>query len=104
VQFSEIGLPDTCRVKEALLAWSTVMVPPEAVKGPTELGVEGSDKGRPDDGTGLGMAVLIVIVGEFSVAGVAPVASNVTVAEPVIDVLPRAAAASAIELGMSSCV
>ena len=92
-------LPDTTSASE--MAGSTVMlmVPPEAVKGPTVPGVEGRLSVRPVDGTGLGIGALMVIGGAATDAGVAPVASTLTWAVPVMAEFPSAAAADTIELG-----
>ena len=92
-------LPDTTRVR--LMAGSTVrlMAPPVAVKGPTVAGVAGRASVIPAAGTGLGMGALIVTGGAVTDAGVAPVASTLSVAVPVIDEFPSAAAAPAMALG-----
>lgn len=97
-----IVLPDTTRLRSAILAWVRVMAPPDAVKGPTDPGDVGTLRAMPVEGTGLGMATSKDSVGVAMLAGVAPLASTVTVAEPLIDELPSAAAAVARLAGMSA--
>lgn len=80
------------------------MAPPDAVNGPTDPGDVGTLRAMPVEGTGLGMATLKDNVGVAMLAGVAPLASTVTVAEPVMDELPRAAAAVARLEGMLAWV
>jgi hypothetical protein len=98
------GLPDTSRVRSAWDASEIVMVAALAVNGPTEMGGDGMAMSRPPVGTGLGMGVSNGSVGVSSWVGVAPVASRVAVAEPLITVFPNAAAASTIDDGMLNCV
>ena len=95
-------LPDTTRPSETAGSTVRLMAPPEAVKGPTVPGVEGRTSVRPVDGTGLGMGALMVMVGAATDAGVAPVASTLSVAVPAMAEFPRAAAAETIELGRST--
>ncbi len=92
-------LPETFRVSDT--AGSTVreMAPPDALKGPTVPGVEGSVRPRPVAGTGLGMGVLMVMVPLEIEAGVAPVASIFSEAVPLMEEFPRAAAAVTIWVG-----
>jgi hypothetical protein len=77
---------------------------PVAVKGPTVCAVEGTDKVTPAEGTGLGMVTVKSSGPTFVVAGVAPVASTLVTALPVMAVFPRAAAAAAMAAGMSTTV
>ncbi len=95
-------LPDTSN--ESATAGSTVrlMTPPLAVKGPIVPGVEGNVSVRPVAGTGLGIGASMVMGGAASDAGVAPVASTLSVADPVMAEFPRAAAAETIELGSAT--
>jgi hypothetical protein len=96
------SLPDTTSVR--LMAGSTVrlMAPPVAVKGPTVPGVAGRTRARPVDGTGLGIGALIMMGGAATEAGVAPVASTLRLALPVMAEFPSAAAAPTIALGRTT--
>ena len=98
------SLPDTTKVSWTIGSRVSVMVSPVAVKGPTVPGVDGRFNVMPVDGTGLGRGALIAISPPATVAGVAPVASTLTTAVPVIAVFPSAAAADAIDDGMVTCV
>jgi hypothetical protein len=93
-----LPLAETVRLIDRF--WETDTVPPVAVKGPTVTGVV--DRTTPDDGTGFGMGTSKLKVPDGSEAGVAPTASSVVVALPVIDVLPRAAAADTTAAGSVS--
>jgi hypothetical protein len=101
---SDRALPDTTRVSLALLSWLTEMGPPDAVNGPTVPAVAGITRSTPDDGTGFGSTALKLIEPVEIEGGVAPLASTVAVALPAMSLLPRAAAADAIEDGMVTCV
>jgi hypothetical protein len=96
---SDRELPDTSSVSLALLSWLIVMGPPDAVKGPMVAAVGGITRRTPVDGIGLGSAMLKLIDPVAIDDGVAPVASTTAVAVPAIELLPRAAAADAIEDG-----
>ena len=96
------SLPDTTNVKAMAGSTVRVMAPPDAVKGPTVPGVEGSTRESPVGGTGLGIGALIVMVGAATAAGVAPVASTLSVAVPVMAEFPSAAAAETMELGRTT--
>jgi hypothetical protein len=98
------SLPDTTNVSWTIGSRVSVMASPVAVKGPTVPGVEGSSSVMPVDGTGLGRGALMAMSPADTVAGVAPVASTLTTAVPVIAVFPSAAAAEAIDDGMVTCV
>ena len=76
--------------------------PPEAVKGPTVLAAAGITSRTPEDGTGLGSGALKLIDPVEIEAGVAPLASTAATAVPAMLVLPRAAAADAIEDGIAT--
>jgi len=99
VQVRLRSLPDTTNVRA--IAGSTVRVtaPPEAVNGPTVPGADGSTRERPVGGTGLGIGALIAIGGAATEAGVAPVASTLSAAVPVMAEFPNAAAAATMALG-----
>jgi len=92
-------LPEMTSPSEMAGSTVRVMAPPDAVKGPTVPGVEGRFRVRPVDGTGLGIGALMLIVGAATDAGVAPVASTLRLAVPVMAEFPRAAAADTMELG-----
>jgi hypothetical protein len=94
------SLPDTTNVSWTAGSMVSVMLSPVAVKGPTVPGVEGRLSVIPVDGTGLGRGALMAISPAATVAGVAPAASTLTIAVPVIAVFPNAAAAEAIDDGM----
>jgi hypothetical protein len=105
------GVHVSCRVlpettSDRATAGSTVrlMAPPVAVKGPTVAGVVGRFSVSPDAGTGLGIGALIVTGGAATDAGVAPVASTLSVAVPVMEEFPRAAAADTMALGSTTVV
>jgi len=70
-----------------------VIVPPDAVNGPTVAPGDGTVSVRPEGGTGVGIGTLKLIVPDDTDAGVAPSASMVAVADPMIETLPRADAA-----------
>ena len=95
-------LPDTTNPSEMAGSTVTVIAPPDAVKGPTVPAVEGRTSDRPVDGTGLGIGALMVMGGAATEAGVAPVASTLRLAVPVMAEFPRAAAADTMELGSST--
>jgi hypothetical protein len=78
--------------------------PPEAVKGPTVPAVAGITSTTPDDGTGRGSGALKLIDPVEIEGGVAPLASTAPTAVPAILLLPRAAAADAIEEGIATWV
>jgi hypothetical protein len=82
--------------------WVIVMGPPDAVKGPTVPAAGGITSSMPEDGMGLGSAASKAMAPVEIELGVAPLASTAAVAVPAMSVLPRAAAAEAIELGMST--
>jgi len=98
------SLPDTTNVSWTIGSRVSVTVSAVAVKGPTVPGVGGRFSVIPVDGIGLGRGALIAISPAATVAGVAPVASTLTTAVPVIAVFPSAAAADAIDDGMVTCV
>jgi hypothetical protein len=98
------SLPDTTNVSWTIGSRVSVIVSPVAVKGPTVPGVDGRLSAMPVDGIGLGRGALMAISPAETVAGVAPVASTLTTAVPVIAVFPSAAAAEAIDDGMVTCV
>ncbi len=91
------GLPDTMSVMLVRESTESATAPPDAVKGPTTPGGSGRSSVRPLVGTGLGMGSLNVTTGPAEVAGVAPVASTVVEADPLMDVFPSAAAADTKE-------
>ena len=95
-------LPDTSSERETAGSTVRLMTPPVAVKGPIVPGVLGNVSVRPEAGTGLGMGALMVMGGAASDAGVAPVASTLRVALPLMEEFPRAAAAETIELGSAT--
>jgi len=95
-------LPDTTNPSEMAGSTVTVMAPPDAVKGPTVPGVEGRFRARPVVGTGLGIGASMVIGGAATEAGVAPVASTLRLAVPVMAEFPRAAAAETMEEGSAT--
>ena len=97
-------LPETTRTREIAGSTVRVMLPPEAVNGPTVTGVAGSGSNSPVDGTGDGIGASIEIGGAATVAGVAPVASTLSAAVPVIAEFPNAAAAPTIEAGSATVV
>ena len=80
------------------------MLPPEAVNGPTVWGVAGSASNRPAEGTGDGIGASIEMEGAATAAGVAPVASTLSAAVPVMAEFPNAAAAPTIEAGRATVV
>jgi hypothetical protein len=86
------------------MAGSTVrvMAPPVAVNGPTVVGVAGNFKVRPDEGIGLGIGALMVMVPLEIDAGVLPVASTFVRAVPAMAEFPKAAAAETIEEGRAT--
>ena len=98
------GLPETSRVKLAILSCDTVMLPPLAVKDPSVPAELGSSSVRPLLGTGLGMGTSKSIAPVDMVEGVAPVTSSSAVAVPEIDVLPKAAAALTRLAGIETVV
>jgi hypothetical protein len=104
VQLRDRLFPDTTRVSVAVESSSTVIPLCVALKGPTEVAGSGIFRVRPLLGTGLGMATLKDKVGVALDAGVAPTTSSFAVAEPLIDVLPRAAAAWARVAGRFTVV
>ena len=69
-----VSVPEAKTVKLICGAWVIVIVPPDAVKGPTVVGDDGTDNVRPDAGTGDGMGALKLIAAGVMEAGVAPVA------------------------------
>jgi hypothetical protein len=95
-------LPDTTNSIETVGSTVRLILPPEAVNGPTVPGAEGSSIVRLVDGTGLGIGASIVIWGAATVAGVAPVASTLRVAVPTKAEFPTAAAAETIVLGSAT--
>jgi len=92
-------LPEMTSPSEMAGSTVSVMAPPDAVKGPTVPAVEGRTNDRPDAGTGLGIGALMLIVGAATDTGVAPVASTLRLAVPVMAEFPSAAAADTMELG-----
>jgi hypothetical protein len=97
-------LPDTTSVSWTLVSSARVMAPPDAVNGPMVPAGDGSVSATPVEGTGDGRGALKVIVPLGIDVGVAPVASTVAVALPMMALLPRAAAADAMLVGMVSVV
>ena len=97
-------LPDTSSVNCTSASSVMVMSLPVAEKGPMVSAEDGNASCSPDDGTGLGMGASMVNVPVDSDAGVAPEASTVAVALPVMALLPRAAAALTMLAGRSTVV
>jgi len=94
------ALPGTAATdKLAFGSTFRLTAPPVAVNGPSVEGVAGNSRGMPAVGIGVGIGALNVMVPLGVLAGVAPVASTVADAVPVIAVLPRAWDAAAMDLG-----
>lgn len=98
------GLPETVKVNLAAEASVTSIGPPEAVNGPTMPAGLGRSRVSPVVGTGDGMGDVKEIDGGLIMAGVAPVALTVVVADPARSVLPRAADADTREAGTLTTV
>jgi len=95
-------LPEMTSPSEMAGSTVSVIAPPEAVNGPTVPAVEGRTSDRPVDGTGLGIGASMVMGAAATDAGVAPVASTLRLAVPVMAEFPRAAAADTMEFGSST--
>lgn len=80
------------------------IVPPVAVNGPIVVGDDGTAKVSPVDGIGLGMGTSKLMVPDGTDPGVAPLASRVVVAVPLMETFPRAAAAFTMPAGITSWV
>ena len=76
MQVKDKGAPDTINVIDVLESCWIVMALLVAVNGPSDAGVEGTCKGTPELGSGLGKVRLIAKLGMASVPGVAPLASS----------------------------
>jgi hypothetical protein len=83
VHVSDNGAPDTIRDKLAEEPSWIVMLAVEAVNPLTVAGAEGTDRGTPPVGIGLGRGALKDVGPSGVVAGVAPLASIWVVAVPV---------------------
>jgi hypothetical protein len=96
--------PDTATEIDREESRVKLMAPPDAVKGPTVSGGFGSCMETPAAGIGLGIGELIWMAAPESEAGVAPVASTLVEAVPVMTELPMACTAFASAYGRLTVV